>query len=49
MSERTIQVLTDIGIIAVTLAVGWIAIRILLRIEKKALECLKGSLNCGLS
>ena len=38
MSERTIQVLTDIGIIAVTLAVGWIAIRILLRIEKKALE-----------
>ena len=38
MSERTIQVLTDIGIIAATLAVGWMSIRILLRIEKKALE-----------
>ena len=38
MSERTIQALTDLGIIAATLVAGWIVIRILLRIEKKALE-----------
>ena len=38
MSERTVQLLIDFGIIAATLVAGWIVIRILLHIEKKALS-----------
>lgn len=38
MSEKTIEILTQVGLAAVTLLAGWIAITLLLRIERKALE-----------
>lgn len=38
LSEKTIDTLEKVGGAAVTLFIGWIAISILLRIEKKALE-----------
>lgn len=38
MSEKTIEILTQIGLAAATLFVGWILISLLLRIVKKGLE-----------
>lgn len=38
MSEKTMELLINLGIAAATLIAGWIVIRIILRIEKKALE-----------
>ncbi|MEE0741484.1 MAG: mechanosensitive ion channel [Emergencia sp.] len=38
MSEKTIEILVQIGLSAVTLVVGWIIISLLLRLERKALE-----------
>lgn len=37
MTEKTIDLITNLGIAAITLIVGWIVIRIVLRIEKKGL------------
>lgn len=36
--EKTIEIMIQIGIAAIVFFIGWIAIRIILRIEKKALE-----------
>lgn len=38
MTDKTIEILTNIGIAAAMLIGGWIVIKILLRIEKKALQ-----------
>ncbi len=38
MSEKNIDFLIDLGIAAVVLVLGWITIRVILRIERKALE-----------
>lgn len=38
MSEKTIEILIDIGVAVAWLIAGWIAIKIILHIEKKALE-----------